>query len=101
MDVGGWGVTEFSGRPTFIFLIKENWTCVMTRHYAEPNINSLSNLCFQALTNCINQSIVSGMFPDTLKLTSFSPVYKAKDLLDKINYRPVSVLLLLSKIYER
>ena len=36
-----------------------------------------------------------------MKLASLSPVYKAKDPLDKINYRPVSVLLLLPKIYER
>ena len=36
-----------------------------------------------------------------MKLASVSPVYKAKDPLDKINYRPVSVLLLLPKIYER
>ena len=36
-----------------------------------------------------------------MKLASVSPVYKAKDPLYKINYRPVSVLLLLSKIYER
>ena len=59
------------------------------------------NLCFQALTSCINQSIVSGKFPDFLELTNISPVYKAKDSLDKSNYRPVSVLPLLSKIYER
>ena len=59
------------------------------------------NLCFQALTNCINQSIVNGKFPDSLKLASISPVYKAKDPLHKTNYRPVSVLHLLSKIYER
>ena len=36
-----------------------------------------------------------------MKLASVSPVYKGKDPLDKINYRPVSVLLLLPKIYER
>ena len=24
-DVGGWGVSECSGRPIFIFFIKENW----------------------------------------------------------------------------
>ena len=59
------------------------------------------DLCFQSLTNCINQSIVSKNFPDSMKLASVSPVYKAKDPLYKINYRPVSVLLLLSKIYER
>ena len=39
-DVGG-GVSECSGRPVFIFFIKENWICAMTRHHAEPNINIL------------------------------------------------------------
>ena len=43
------------------------------------------DLCFQALANCINQSIVSGTFPDSLKLANISPVYKAKDPLDKTN----------------
>ena len=59
------------------------------------------DLCLQALTNCINQSIVSRKFPDSLKFASISLVYKAKDPLDKTNYRPVSVLPLLSKICER
>ena len=26
----------------FIFFVKENWICGMTRHHAEPNINILS-----------------------------------------------------------
>ena len=59
------------------------------------------DLCFQALANCINQSIVSRKFPDLLKLASISPAYKAKEPLDKTNYTPVSVLPLLSKIFER
>ena len=41
LDVGGWRVSECSRRPIFIFFIKENWICAMTRHYAEPNINIL------------------------------------------------------------
>ena len=39
LDVGGWGVRECSRRPIFIFFIKENWICAMTRHHAEQNIN--------------------------------------------------------------
>ena len=35
---GGWGVSECSGHPIFIFFIKENWICAMTRHHGEPNI---------------------------------------------------------------
>ena len=51
------------------------------------------DLCFQALTNCNKQSIVSGKLPDSLKLASISPVYKAKDPLNKTSYRPVCALL--------
>ena len=36
---GGGCVSECSGRPIFIYFIKENWVCAMTRHHAEPNIN--------------------------------------------------------------
>ena len=58
-------------------------------------------MCFQALTNCNNQSIVGGKFPDSLKLAIISPVYEAKDPLGKTNYRPASVLPLLSKIHTK
>ena len=36
---GGWRVSECCGRQVFIFFIKENWICAMTRHHAEPNVN--------------------------------------------------------------
>ena len=58
------------------------------------------DLCFQALTNCINQSIVSGKFPDSLKLENTSPVYKAIDPLDK-EITDLSVSFLSDQIYER
>ena len=58
------------------------------------------DLCFQALTNCINQSIVSGKFPDSLKLENTSPVYKAIDPLDK-EITDLSVSFLSGQIYER
>ena len=35
----GVGISECSGRPIFIFFVKENWICAMTRHYAELDIN--------------------------------------------------------------
>ena len=40
-------------------------------------------------------------FPDTIKLAGVSSLYKKNDNLKKDNYRPVSVLPSLSKIYER
>ena len=41
------------------------------------------------------------MFPDKLKITRVSPVYKAGDSSDLTNYRPISVLPCFSKILER
>ena len=40
-DVVGVGGSGCSGCPVFIFFIKENWICVMTRHHAESNVNIL------------------------------------------------------------
>ena len=41
-----------------------------------------------------------GSFPDSLKCANARPIYKKVDPFDKKNYRPVSILPLLSKIYE-
>ena len=61
--------------------------------------------CGDTITTCIasiiNNSICSGIFPDTLKTASVMPIFKSgmKDLAD--NYRPISILPTISKIYER
>ena len=56
---------------------------------------------FDVLTKCINKSVETGYFPDSLKLANVAPVFKKEDRLDKSNYRPVSILPLLSKVYEK
>ena len=48
-----------------------------------------------------NSSIKTGIFPSKQKLADVSPVYKSVDKHIKINYRPVSILPALSKIFER
>ena len=53
------------------------------------------------ITNSINLSIENGCFPEELKLAEVSPIFKKKDDLDKENYRPVSVLPHVSKVFER
>ena len=60
-----------------------------------------SGFNFEYLTSCINEAISSGKFPDSLKLSNIVPVHKMKDPTDKCNYRPVSVLPLLSKVFEK
>ena len=56
---------------------------------------------FDIITACINKAIETGNFPDSLKMANVTPVFKKEDRLDKSNYRPVSILPLLSKVYER
>ena len=42
-----------------------------------------------------------GSFPDNLKCANVRLIYKKVDPFNKKNYRPVSRLPLLSKVYER
>ena len=49
----------------------------------------------------ISNAIDEGIFPDSLKRAQVTPVFKKADNLSKENYRPVSILPCLSKIFER
>ena len=42
-----------------------------------------------------------GIFPDCLKDAEVSPLFKKDDNMDKHNFRPVSVLSCVSKVFER
>ena len=53
------------------------------------------------LTKFINSSIEQNEFPNELKLADVIPIYKKKDPLNKENYRPVSLLSHMSKVFER
>ena len=48
-----------------------------------------------------NDSIEKSDFPQKLKVSNITPVYKKNYPLDKTNYRPVSMLPFVSKIFER
>ena len=53
------------------------------------------------LTNTINHSLKESTFRDELKQSDVIPVYKKLDPLQKENYRPVSLLPHISKVFER
>ena len=53
------------------------------------------------LTDISNESIKIGTFSDILKKAEVTPVYKKGDMIDKQNYRPVSTLSNLSKVFEK
>ena len=48
-----------------------------------------------------NFYIDNNTFPNGLKKADIKPVYKKDDLFDKTNYRPISILPVLSKPFER
>ena len=65
-------------------------------------LKSLSEICNVALQNIWNSEILGKLnFPNKLKLADITPVYKKKDPTLVENYRPVSVLPSISKIFER
>ena len=56
---------------------------------------------FHFCANCINEAIKNKEFPNSLKLSNIVPVHKKKDPSDETNYRSVSILSLLSKVFEK
>ena len=66
------------------------------------NILKQSRFTYKMLTDCINDAIVGeDVFPDSLKFGDITPVHKKDETNNKENYRPISVLPLISKIFER
>ena len=55
----------------------------------------------EPLTYLINKSIELGIFPDEMKMAQVVPIFKAGDEQLVQNYRPISVLPFMSKIYEK
>ena len=60
-----------------------------------------SSIIAGPLTHIINLSLIQGIVPDDLKSARVVPLYKKNDKLSVGNYRPVSILNIVSKIFER
>ena len=72
--------------------------------YDEINFNVVRNcfgLLLKPLMFIFNLSLQKGSFPDELKVAKVTPVFKADDVNELGNYRPISVLSCFSKILER
>ena len=53
------------------------------------------------LTDIFNQSLKSSTFPKIFKEGKVTPIFKSGDRINMSNYRPITVLPILSKILER
>ena len=53
------------------------------------------------LAKLINLSFETGVFPDLLKFAKITPLHKKESKLDFHNYRPISLLSVYSKLFEK
>ena len=64
-------------------------------------LKHVSDEISEPLTFIINQCFSTGTFPDNLKLPRVKPLFKKGNTFDPGNYRPISILPALAKIFEK
>ena len=64
-------------------------------------LKKLKSAIVPPLTQIVNLSLASGIFPEKMKHADVVPLYKNKNRKEVSNYRPISLLLTLSKILEK
>ena len=62
---------------------------------------SITDWILNPLMNIINSSFSHCKFPDSLKIAKITPIHKKGDVKVCSNYRPISCLPFISKIFER
>lgn len=60
-----------------------------------------SDIIAPSLTSIFHRSITTGIFPTEWKIAKVTPVFKKGEKYDPGNYRPISVISTISKIYEK
>lgn len=64
-------------------------------------IKLCSSVLSPVITNIINKCIDDGIFPSKLKYAEICSIHKKCDRLVRENYRPISLLRIISKVFER
>ena len=64
-------------------------------------ILKINNIFSEQLANIVNLSFKTGIYPDLCKLAKVIPIFKKDDPLLCVNYRPISLLPIYSKIFEK
>ena len=99
-------VTSFSFQPIDNIVTLQLLSKLTATHSCgHDNISStvlkyISNEISECITLIVNQSIKLGIYPDKLKVAKVVPVFKKEDKLQLKSYRPISVLPVISKIFE-
>ena len=67
---------------------------------SNKHIKAAKNVVTKPLTSMINQMLNTGFFPDMLKQSKVSPIFKTNDKELRSKYRHISVLSSMYKFYE-
>ena len=59
------------------------------------------DICKMVLSSDVKKCIYNGIFPNNLKHADITPTFKMIERLHKTNYRPISILPTLPKVYEK
>ena len=64
-------------------------------------LKTLVPVLLRPLPLIINQSSTTGIFPDQLKIAKVLPIHKKDETTAMDNYRPISLLPAISKVFEK
>ena len=64
-------------------------------------LRSAKHIISQPLSVLLNKSLEYGIYPTKLKLAKVIPIYKNHDPSDPSNYRPISLLSVFNRIFEK
>ena len=98
---------SFFTAPSVPFEISDIISALKSGKSLGPNsipmkvLKCLSPLISSPLSQILNKSFQSGIFPDKMKLAKVIPLFKKGCLLTASNYRPISLLSVFSKITEK
>ena len=69
--------------------------------FAAPILKGARTIISKPLANIMNASIETGMYPSQLKHAQIVPIFKSDDKEEPGNYRPISLLSNLNRIFEK